>query len=352
MMRLFYILFTFSLYYLSVKSCPAWLDDYASFHEHQRSSNPEAAKYLVFSVEKTGFQGGLGDRIRAMLLVTRLAIASQRVVLFTWAHPFELEHFLIPSRIIDWRIKGTGLDLISPHPHYSWMVGQSWRPLDLIRQRPRDFVLQNGISSLKDRFIVISTNEHATTRCKGCPDIGNDSLGPAASCLFQYLFRFNSKIEGLASLALSSLGLGLGDHFIGLHLRLGGLICEPLLLEQENSNKVSRGGTLTRLLAGISCARKESGGKLPVLVVADNARVRAFIRGGHISGFLSSNLTPVHLDLAGPSVSLADHQSTFVEVLMLSRSQCLLMSPNSGFSLVALWQQGGQCWRMIEQPCD
>jgi len=61
-------------------ACPTWMAEYAAFHKKHRGE--PGAKYLVYSV-CPGYSG-LGDRIRAMMYVTRLAVSLQRVVLFTW----------------------------------------------------------------------------------------------------------------------------------------------------------------------------------------------------------------------------------------------------------------------------
>ena len=337
----------------SHQTCPAWIEKYVTFHRQQRSAQ-NSAKYLVFRVEKIlyGGQGGLGDRVRAMLFSTRLAVAASRVILFTWQQPAELTEFLKPASV-DWRVNGTGYDESLSYPHYRWLVGQHWRPIDLLRRKPRDFVLENGISTLKDQFVVISTNEYADTKCGECP-ILESAWTTAASCLFKSLFRFHHKIEALALRTMSSLGLQQG--FIGLHLRLGGLIGEPLLLEEENPNKVEKGGTLARFLAGISCARNvsmkhRSEDHLPVLAIVDNEKAKAFLRAGNIPGFVATDMTPVHLELAAPSIDTtpSDHYSTFAEVLMLSRADCLVLSKGSGFSFVAFLQQGGRCCRMLDQ---
>lgn len=62
------------------EDCPAWISNYAAFHKQNRGT--PSAKYLVFKANG----GGLGDRLRAMMFTTRLAVSLNRVVLFTWSN--------------------------------------------------------------------------------------------------------------------------------------------------------------------------------------------------------------------------------------------------------------------------
>jgi hypothetical protein len=55
-------------------------------------------RYLVFSV--CPGKSGLGDRIRGMMYVTRLAVAAKRVVLFTWQNdPYEPQRCVSAKRL-------------------------------------------------------------------------------------------------------------------------------------------------------------------------------------------------------------------------------------------------------------
>lgn len=65
--------------------------EYAQFHRQQRGK--PSTKYLVYSACPGG--SGLGDRVRGMMYLTRLAAALDRVVLFTWrGAPHELERWV------------------------------------------------------------------------------------------------------------------------------------------------------------------------------------------------------------------------------------------------------------------
>jgi hypothetical protein len=70
----------------------------------RRNRGKPGAKYLVYSA--CYWQSGLGDRVRGMLYLTRQAIATGRVILFTWRNqPHDVERYL-PAAGIDWTLKG------------------------------------------------------------------------------------------------------------------------------------------------------------------------------------------------------------------------------------------------------
>lgn len=75
----------------AARSCPAWLDDYISWHRQARSA-PDS-KFLVWRCNK-GQEvtcGGLGDRLRGIMWTLRVAVASRRVLLINQASPMPME---------------------------------------------------------------------------------------------------------------------------------------------------------------------------------------------------------------------------------------------------------------------
>jgi hypothetical protein len=155
---------------------------------------------LVHSVRKG--KSGLGDRIRGMLFATRLAVATKRVVLFTWkSEPDEPQAFFTPAGSIDWTLHGTGFETTLQDTAqdtsntiqldmYSWIKEQ---------QKTLQEVKQGFLQTLDDvQYVVIHTNERAEAECAGCPVLDapmrlQDSGGPAvansAACLFHMLFK-------------------------------------------------------------------------------------------------------------------------------------------------------------------
>lgn len=83
----------------TLDGCPTWMAEYAQFHRQQRGK--AGAKYLVYSACPGG--SGLGDRVRGMMYLTRLAAALDRVVLFTWrGAPHELERWVDGASVAQW----------------------------------------------------------------------------------------------------------------------------------------------------------------------------------------------------------------------------------------------------------
>lgn len=188
------------------QGCPSWIAEYAAFHAQQRGQ--PGTRYLVHSVRHGN--SGLGDRIRGMLFATRLADASQRVVLFTWRHsPDEPTAFFTPASSIDWTLPGTGYyssDDPVQNPQnismtssleldaYNWVPHQQ-QTLQDIKQ---GLLLQGGVPGLQ--YVTIHTNERAESDCAGCPPLDRpmrkqDSRRAAgagtnsAACLFRALFK-------------------------------------------------------------------------------------------------------------------------------------------------------------------
>lgn len=93
--------------------CPAWLAAYAAFHAKAR--NDPDAKYLVWTCNLEHRAGnrrytigskcnGLGDRLRGIMWMTRVAAAARRVLLVMERKPAPLEMYLEPPPGgIDWR---------------------------------------------------------------------------------------------------------------------------------------------------------------------------------------------------------------------------------------------------------
>lgn len=191
------------------QGCPAWIAEYAAFHAQQRGQ--PSAMYLVHSVRHGN--SGLGDRIRGMLFATRLAAASQRVVLFTWRHsPDEPTAFFTPAGSIDWTLPGTGYysseDPVQNPQNISMtssleLDAYNWvsRQQDTLQGIKQGLLLQGEVPGVQ--YITIHTNERAESDCKGCPPLDRpmrkqDSAGSSraagagtnsAACLFRALFK-------------------------------------------------------------------------------------------------------------------------------------------------------------------
>lgn len=102
---------------------PEWMAQYVTWHQEQRQildnstiSNNTAAindmKFMVVRCIERQKCGGLSDRMKPLPFYLMVANLTQRVLLFHWTKPIELENFLMPpDNGIDWRIEGTPVTL-------------------------------------------------------------------------------------------------------------------------------------------------------------------------------------------------------------------------------------------------
>ncbi|GAX76353.1 hypothetical protein CEUSTIGMA_g3799.t1 [Chlamydomonas eustigma] len=232
-----------------------WIAQYETFHKAQRLK--PGARYLVHRADMNG--KGLGDRLRSMIFTTRLAYASSRVVLFSWAQPFDATEFLSPAGDIDWRAAGTGYDPTSPHPRFKWInvfnntwlhrfKGDTW---NLLREPPRQVATGGGLLSMKDPFITIITNEPMDSDCVGCPTI--DAWGPSAVQLWNKLFKVRPEIQELADQQYNRLFGASKLPYVAVHLRFGGMTGETEL--DSGIRTGTHSSSLQEVIAGMSCGR-------------------------------------------------------------------------------------------------
>jgi hypothetical protein len=88
---------------------PAWLKEYFTWHEQQRSfltaDNWQNFRFLIPRACKGYKSGGMTDRIRPLPALLRLAAQTRRILFIHWQRPFSLEEFLLPPLGgLDWRV--------------------------------------------------------------------------------------------------------------------------------------------------------------------------------------------------------------------------------------------------------
>lgn len=139
-----------------------------------------------------------------MLLTTRLAAATKRVVLFTWkGDPDEPQAFFAPAGSIDWTLEGTGYQQEaeegSAHTNSAALDMYNWLPE---QQATLQKAKQGFLDTLQDKqYVTVYTNERGEADCAGCPpmdapmrvqDSQWDVSGrghSSAACLFRLLFK-------------------------------------------------------------------------------------------------------------------------------------------------------------------
>lgn len=309
-----FILLWGSLQRGSCSSCPAWIDEYETFHRTMRGATD--AKYLVHEVE--GLAGGLGDRLRGMLFSVRVAHALKRVVLFNWNHPFQVDNFFEPASSINWTM--TGID---------YQKGRTERFID-----HQSHVINEGLlMQVTDTFITLQTNMFMTGNCSGCPPL-HSGFSADAVCLWKRVLQPARVILQRSEAILQQL-FPHNQTFAAVHMRMGGLTGEGV---QERGN-----GPLRNFMDAITCARDLAKSTsiqntTPILVVTDNHDFRQFLHNRNIPSIVAPPALPVHLDHARQR-SVEDHQLSIVDLVMLAKSKCLVMM-RSGFPHHA-WLYGG-----------
>lgn len=304
--------------------CPTWLDRYESFHAKTRGH--PSAKYLVHEV--MGLAGGLGDRLRGMLFAVRAASSLNRVVLFKWNHPYPLESFFQPASSIDWTFIGI-----------EYVPGPVLRFIDAHHNDLKTGALMNVTA----KFITLQTNMGMGGACFQCPVLQSD-FSHDAVCLWQRLLRPIDALERRADALLLQMYGQRSPQYVGVHLRFGGLIGEG---DQERGKS-----PLLNFIDAVSCARRLAHSAsvtqaTPILVITDNHHLRTFLQAGSIPSIVTTSAMPVHLDRASGR-SLEQHQSTILDLVLLSRSKCLVLM-RSGFGQHA-WLYGGGTDCVAEIP--
>lgn len=143
-----------------------------------------------------------------MMFATRLAAATNRVVLFTWrGDPAEPQQFFSPASTINWTLSGTGYyppdePILNPDN----VTMESSMELDMYSWKPKQAAtlqkVKKGLLQSKAdvQYITIYTNERAEADCAGCPPLDKPMLkqdsaasssgsSNSAACLFRLLFK-------------------------------------------------------------------------------------------------------------------------------------------------------------------
>ncbi|KAG2494268.1 hypothetical protein HYH03_007623 [Edaphochlamys debaryana] len=374
--------------YLSTVERLCWLHDYVAWHRSMRG-RPDA-RYLVYVCFKPGGVAGaeaternvwkrccgLGDRMRGIQFLTRIAAATKRVLLVWQESPAPLERFLVPGAI-DWRLTpdlgiDPARDLVQGATHFKVTSKHEHDLNGTELHRFKQAVLQGFLSGPDSpRFVTVSTNAAATE------DVGDPvpplPLGPGLATLAQALFRLSPEVEQATDAALSSVRIGRGQPFLALHLRLGGQIGESGAVERfslgslldtlafstlcagsllskypaQDSQPAGRGQWLPGIGAGALGGAVGWGLKsdIPHVLITDNEALRLKVKTGYIPPWSSPGVQPVHIEVhqaewvpggASPNASAAEealvraHVASLADFGILVKSACVVFSP-SGF---------------------
>lgn len=321
--------------------CPRFLDDYAAYHRENKDRGPRYLVYHCIGGATADRCGGLGDRMRGMLFLFRLAIATRRILLLKWTYPVPLEALFRPS-LIDWRTDNytqyvpMRFEKVFNMPVASQVVHPNGSMLDLSKE---NFEPAWG----RVKVVTAVTNMFADAPLQEAPHLNDRSL-QFKHCLFRYLFLFSQHAEEEGKNWIKHLFQN--APYPAAHLRLGHS-------EDEQKGR-ERGVPAVAAVACVRqcsanlmrCSRTEPSLSTPLLVVTDHTLLRHEILGGKHQMFssLTYNRT-FHMDYSS-SRSVHDHITTVVELYMLAHASSLVTS-RSGFSDIALWHSGMTCFTQL-----
>jgi hypothetical protein len=181
--------------------------------------------------------------------------------------------------------------------------------------------------------------------------------------VFQYLFQASDEVRRQTDAQLAKL-YGGGDStaaavaaaaaangsYAALHLRLGGQAGEP----EELSYRFDT-SKLTTLMSAVTCGVWLAGTAgidthtTPLLLLTDNNELRRFVHHGRLAGVTTSSFDAVHFGVAKNS-TLQERYSVFVDIALLARAHCVMLSP-SGFSMTAWFMSGGRSCTLDVRHC-
>lgn len=330
-------------------SCPAWIDTYASFHVREKT-NPNA-KYLI----GLGNSNGMGDRIRGMMYAVKVAVATNRVVLFSWGY----EHGGAP---IDYYFRPTKIDRRASTSlfNYSLTMPQTRLKVDHGAIGKAFFAAESATIDVPDRIYALELTEPLKRPCYGCPNI--TSLDDE-KCLWEALFAFHEEDIKLARLQLRSLlqlprNATIGSDympFVAIHLRMGGQLGEA------EAVRVGGGRSLDALLGALSCAqkfRRRMKSTLPVLLITDNSALRTFMQKEGASLFKNGLVSPrsnaahiANLRNVTRDATRDVHKALVLDLIFLSIAQCFVYTGLSLFSRMAVFSRPDISCSISVQNC-
>jgi hypothetical protein len=331
--------------------CPAWIPQYEQWHISNKHS--PGAQYLI--ADAPGFVG-VGDHLRGFMYALRVAAATNRVLLLRWEHPGNLTDFLVPGSGIDWQWEGTpAMDLLAADKGLKKTTDSMdiFRNDDVGKAFPNGIFFSNGLSN--KTYMVLKSNFPAEHNCAICPSVlGKPAEGYDFVCMFRYLFKASAKVQQATDGHLQGLypgfipGSSTGVDYQAVHLRLGMMRGEESVI-----NRISGWvDPLAKFLLAVSCGgglAKQSGidiAATPILLLADHRGVRRFARNSKLANVVTPSYDAVHTKLN----SVEAHLQSFVDINLMARAKCLLMS-HSGFSNVGWWLGGGSSCRMMLSDC-
>ena len=308
--------------------CGPRYDDYIAFHRQNR--NAPDAKYLVYACDRAPC-AGIGDRIRATMMMMRVAMRHRRVFVIDWTFPSPLTDYFVPN-MIDWTPEGIAADKQGSLSLNSFAVSSNsslYRPWR------------------NDSYFTEITKHHTVVRIvTNDGQVLQEQSRSDLSCVFNILFRpsallrqgMDEEIAFMYPRAISPF------PYVAIHLRMGGLAGEPHAIERQSGKRDIH--VIAAALAFSKSLAETRGITEAVAFVSDNDHLRWLLGERFINHAVAPRAGSAHhIDLF---VAAEGENATtlflpeFVEIGVLARSVCLVHS-RSGFSAISVWWTNKTC---------
>ncbi|KNC75034.1 hypothetical protein SARC_12433 [Sphaeroforma arctica JP610] len=327
-------------------SIPPAIIDYSKFHNEQVQNPQQNTKYLVYTcTHQRSFCGGIGDRLSGIVSLFMLAVSTNRVLVIDWNTPFPLYESLNPN-IIDWLtpLKTVILYEIA-NPEQTVFIEGVRRS---INSTYWESVLQRdiGVVRIKSNKIDFSsqnfTHSAAWQAAAGMKAYQFGDGIPPLLCtwILRSLFTPNPTILQIAKDQLSLIGLDMGQPYIAIHTRFGhtandtgsGQFVDPVRLKVDTIPDFSQCAvTMSEQFSHRGIHLQTS----TFLAADSNEGKLAFNAYARDVKYFSAHAFHVDRSIMLETYDSAEgnllNQLTWVEFLVLSKSECLVSSP-SGFS--------------------
>lgn len=311
---------------------PEWIRDYIQFHNNHAKRGrlvETTTKYLQYECLHTGLRrenrcGGLGDRIKGIIMGMLFSIIDDRVFLVNWDDWTSLSDYLVPAHI-DW--------LAQPRQNTNTTVENFWVPSDKYHPYMETPCLwRSNATGVKYRSAVLKAVKKMNQTCVKEIFQGKEVDELMWHTIFWILFRFTDRVKSTAHRILGTIN---PKYYVGVHIRAGGngtsFIDPERFASLEEWQLFSDCTKLVRSELKRKCRSQPS-----VYVASDNEHAKQFMKG-HGSDVHAAQVEIYHIDRSDMTLvhnltSATD--AVWAEFKVLMDATCLVVG-RSGFSLLA-----------------
>lgn len=326
---------------------PLWILRYIDWHNEKRrqltKDNWNDTQYAVVSCRTEDRRcGGASDRLHALPWNVLIAAKSNRLLLYHWERPCNLEEFFYPVSV-DWTVPEWLWDNIKENnPMTLLQVGQSLDPARNFRDRPV--------------LLKLQSNNHGSKYYNSMKSQGEPSFQGVYKDLWNIFFQPSEPINTLMHETMQSLGISPGNY-VAAHLR------------QKYVKDRSR--DMWNVENQVKCAYRQNP-NVPVYFASDSQKAtRHAVDYGKTSSRLERTVKvvgresasePLHLDrgtdylsnnYSWKNTNASQYYDVFADLLLLMRAKCVVYG-HGGYGQWASLFTTGECtsYRQARgQPC-